>query len=289
MIKTILAPLGGGDTDQAVLGAALLVAQPFQAHIECFHNFLDPALAAACLPQVSYLYGAALRSAMEQLAQRGEARVAAALHHYAEFCRLNGLPTDGSARSPQGVSASMLQGSGAPVDNLVFHARHNDLVVMARPQPGDGVPGDLLARIVLQGGQPVLLVPPQAPQRLLGTVMVCWKDSAEAARALVLALPLLRQARKVVLVAVEEANGAAQASLQAAQAHLGWHGIDAAAKCVGSGSCSIMDTLWSAAVECGADLLVMGGYSRGPTRELLFGGCTQAALAGGELPVLIAH
>jgi len=33
----------------------------------------------------------------------------------------------------------------------------------------------------------------------------------------------------------------------------------------------------------------MGGYGRGPARELLFGGCTQAAIDSADTPVFILH
>ena len=41
--------------------------------------------------------------------------------------------------------------------------------------------------------------------------------------------------------------------------------------------------------ESDASLLVMGGYGHWRAWEVLFGGCTQAALEIGELPVFVVH
>ncbi|MDR3415925.1 MAG: hypothetical protein P4L83_07055 [Nevskia sp.] len=287
MIKTILAPLTGTEDDQAVLDTALALAGPFGAHVECFHDYVDAADAAAALPQVSYLQGAALRSALEQFSQLGQARAAAVLRRYSRFRELHAVPERTVASPCGGISASLLQISGSPVHNLVQRARHHDLTVMARAQPIDGLPADLAGRVLREGGQPLLLVPRYASDRLLDTVMVCWKDTAQAARALATALPLLQQAKRVLLTSVDEGGGVAADAVQAALRHLAWHGVNADPRTTACHGRLTMDTLWHCAQESQADLLVLGAYSHGPTRELLFGGCTDSALSRGELPVLL--
>ena len=41
-MKTILVPVGGGDTDEAVFTTAFIAAQPLGAHIEFFHARIKP-------------------------------------------------------------------------------------------------------------------------------------------------------------------------------------------------------------------------------------------------------
>ncbi len=41
--------------------------------------------------------------------------------------------------------------------------------------------------------------------------------------------------------------------------------------------------------EYEADLLVMGAYGHGPTRELVFGGATRTVLKHMSTPVLLSH
>lgn len=289
MIKTILAPLSGGDIDEVVLDASLTIARLFGSHIECHHNFMDAGEAAASITPVSYLIGPALRNAMDRLTERGEAHAASALRHFSDFLSANTIPTDVSVPCDS-VSASMLQDSGKPVDNLCFQARHHDLVVMGRPSEGSGIPRELIERILMESGQPILIVPGYSSSRLLETVAICWKDTAESARAVRAAMPLLRHAKRVIVVTADEGgDDNLRASVSGVLKHLAWHGVHASEVAAATRGHTTMDTLWAAALNSHADLLVMGGFSRGPMRELLFGGCTQSALSHGELPVFIVR
>ena len=288
MIKTILVPLSGGDIDKAVLDAALAIARPWGSHIECYHHFAGGGEAIAYMPHTLHLMGAALRDAMDWAAKRGDTRAAASMRHFAEFCDAHAIPTD-VVIPYGGISASISQGHHDPVENLCFHARHNDLVVMGRPKGLDGLPADLVQRILLACRQPLLLIPEHFTGKLLEVAMICWKDTVESARALTAALPVLKQTKQVILTNVDEGHGVDQASIQAVAKHLAWHGVQAQIKLPMNSGTSTMETLWSCARDWHAGMLVMGGYSRGPTRELLFGGCTDSALIWGELPVLITR
>jgi hypothetical protein len=54
MIKTILVPATGSDTDSGVFASALAVARPFGAHIDFLHVRIDAAtFAATIMPEVS--------------------------------------------------------------------------------------------------------------------------------------------------------------------------------------------------------------------------------------------
>lgn len=120
--------------------------------------------------------------------------------------------------------------------------------------------------------------------------MVCWKDCREAVHAVTAAMPLLRQAERVVIVNVVEGgdDGGITAADRLARQML-WHGIHAATSHVTSDKSSVADTLSSAARELKAGLMVMGAYSRRPISELLFGGCTHSFLRAADWPILLAH
>lgn len=289
MIKTILAPLSGGDIDASVLDAAQAIARPFAAHIECFHSFVDAGTAAANMPSAAFLMGIALHNALDQFQAGAENRAAAARAHFTEFCARQGLAVADAPSVPAAPSASLHEDRGDSMRHFLSRAMRNDLVVMGRPHDKDGLPPDLLDRLLLQCGRPLLIVPPQPPAALLGTVMVCWKETAESARAVAAALPLLAQARQVVLAGVDEGAGDPAVAVQGLSRHLAWHGIRSAVKTLPAGGRPAMNLLWQAAAECDAGLLVMGAYSRSPTREHFFGGCTEAALQAGERPVFIVH
>ncbi len=70
---------------------------------------------------------------------------------------------------------------------------------------------------------------------------------------------------------------------------LAWHGIEAIAKWVEGDPQSNAMAIQEMAAEQSADLIVMGAYSRTPTQETLFGGCTQSLLTDALQPVLFMH
>jgi hypothetical protein len=71
------------------------------------------------------------------------------------------------------------------------------------------VPADLVEQVLLHGGRPVLVVPSAGQYRDVSRrVLVAWNSSREAARALNDAIPLMRNAETVVVVAFQRAAGA---------------------------------------------------------------------------------
>jgi nucleotide-binding universal stress UspA family protein len=52
---------------------------------------------------------------------------------------------------------------------------------------------------------------------------------------------------------------------------------------------SVAGRLLIHAAECGADLIVMGGYGHWRLRESLFGGVTRDMVRKSEVPLLLAH
>jgi nucleotide-binding universal stress UspA family protein len=179
--------------------------------------------------------------------------------------------------------------NGDAVRRLVFHGRHSDLIIMGCPTQSDGLPEDRLERILLQSGCPLLVIPSNRPLQSLSTVLVCWKETAEAARAVSAALPLLMAARMVKVVSVAENSLPAEDGLRELVAYLGWHGLAVESEVLARGNRPMQDVLLSAARDLRADFMVMGGYGHAHAREVFFGGCTQAMLQTAELPVLFMH
>ena len=288
MYKAILAPLGGGESDFNVLDAALAVARKFDAHIECFHGLMHAGEAASASRQIPFLVGPALHEALDFLEERGRRRTAAAREHYSAFCECHELgPWGGEAAA--GVSVGILESRERVVDQLLFHIRHHDLTVMARPAGRDGLPAGLLSRILRESGQPLLLAPTQGEGGGFKHPLVCWKDTRETARAISLAMPLLRKAGQVTLVTVDDGRASSAASVDAIMRRLARQGLRVEEMRESASGRRTMDVLQDAARDRGADYLVMGAGSKGGMSELLFGSCTEDALERGGLPILIAH
>ena len=179
---------------------------------------------------------------------------------------------------------------------FVRHAHCSDLVVLGQVNPSS--PGHRLASQVLEWvlmgcARPVLVVPYAGRQRAVAQrPMVAWDDSREAARAVADALPLLRRADCVQVLAwreqVYEDTVPLAARLRSLQQWLAWHGVRAETA-VEVTTVDIADAMLSRAADLDADLLVMGAYGHRRLAERLLGGATLGLLQSMTLPVLMSH
>jgi nucleotide-binding universal stress UspA family protein len=292
-MKTILVPVGGSDADAIVLDTALAVAQPLAAHLELVHIRVTAAEAALHTPHVEFARGAGLASALDRLRGRAEQRAAVAKRNARDFCTGHGIALTEVPGVPEprtsAVTARWRQDQGEAIERLLFHARHNDLVVMARPTDLDGLPPDRLETLLMGSGRPLLIAPVGAPMRALDTALVCWKETPDAARAVTAAMPLLAKARRVFAIGVSEHGEDPAEPLGELIGQLAWHGVAAEAQALERQGRSTAATLFAAAKTHGADLMVMGAYGHGRLREALLGGCTQSALEAADCAVLLVR
>lgn len=123
-------------------------------------------------------------------------------------------------------------------------------------------------------------------------VVVAWNATREAARAVFDSLDFLRNAasvRAVSLIANEADRGEATAGGAKLLAALSRHGILATFDVSVAGSESTGEMLLSRLMDEGCDLLIMGGYSRSPLREMIFGGTSRSILRETWVPTLVSH
>jgi nucleotide-binding universal stress UspA family protein len=167
-----------------------------------------------------------------------------------------------------------------PVRYIVREARACDIIVVGAVDGaalGDPfaeiAPGDL----VMQAGRPLLVVPDTCNWLDLRSVLVAWKDTAEARRAVVDALPMLRKATEVTVVEIAEEPADRAAAVSRVNDVVAWlsrHGIVAServpAECGDAG-----EALERVASETGAGLVVAGAYGHSRLREWILGGVTQ--------------
>lgn len=288
-MKTILVLTGGSESDTAVFGTALAVARPLDAHLEFLHIRLSPGDAAAFMPHLEFASGAALRSALDHLQAEADKRSAASARHFQRFCAQEAIEIADAPLHSRGLSAVWHEARGDAVGHMRLRVRHNDLVVLARSSRANGMPPDLIERLLVGCGRPVLVAPARLRQSVTGTALVCWNESAAAARALGAALPLLSKSARVVIVGVEDSAGASVDGIRDLAQQLAWHGINAESRWIAAGARSAAEHLDSAAADYDADLLVMGGYGHSRARETVFGGCTRHFLDHAERPVLMMH
>lgn len=185
---------------------------------------------------------------------------------------------------------------GSAAETVALHARYADLAVVGQYDPGDTTissAAEIAAGALLSSGRPLLVVPYVGKiDRLAETVLVGWKSSREAARAINDALPLLERARSVTVLAINPEKGiGGEGDVPAADIalHLARHGVKAAAAHTVATEISDGDALLNYADDIGADLIVAGGYGHSRTREFVFGGATRTLLTTMTVPVFLSH
>ena len=180
-----------------------------------------------------------------------------------------------------------------PGETLAREARCADLVIIEQRTPGryDNYrnldPGEVLLTI----GRPVLLVGPEVASLRAEHIVVAWKDSREARRAIVDAMPFLRKAKRISVVEVctRDDERHALARTEDVVRHLSRHGITANARAIHHRDRSDVDSLVHFALNENADLLVTGAYGHSRLGEWVFGGMTRSLLASCPLCCLMSH
>jgi nucleotide-binding universal stress UspA family protein len=289
MIKTVFVPASGSDTDMRVFATAFAIAKRFDAHMRFLHVHVAPAEAAARAPHVDWACGPAIADAVESLRRDTDSLSAKALEQYREFCGGRTIRMHTDPTGPSGISASWTQETGAALSHLMFYARHSDITILGRPHNRDYMPLELIQSILMGSGRPIILAPEKAPPEEINTVVVGWKETPEAARALAASLPFLSQAERVVLLSIEEEGAASPKALEDVSQQLAWHGISASVHVTNDKAGSARLRLQRTALQLQADLLVVGGFGHGPFREHMFGGVTQSLIDEALLPVLMMH
>jgi nucleotide-binding universal stress UspA family protein len=289
-IKTILVPAGGSESDHGIFETALVAAAPFAAHLDFYHVIVEAGEAAANIPHAGFAMGAGLVNALAELRTEERTRWRAARDHVESFCHHNGIALREKLQDRSQVSASWSEESGNSTSLIIHRARCSDLIIMGRKTHNNHLPDNLVERLLLESGRPILLVPSHAAHSLYGTIMVCWKNCREAAHAVTAAMPLLRQAARVFIVSVSENDDDEEtAAVDGVARQMRWHGIHAVPERLRFDGRPIARILSSAARDYKADLMVMGGYSRNPLAEFIFGGCTDTFLRAADRPILLVH
>src|SRR3712207_6310435 len=79
-------------------------------------------------------------------------------------------------------------------------ARVFDVTVLGRPTSGQAEPSmATLESVLFESGRPILIAPPTPPARLGDTIAIAWNGSTETARTIAFAMPVLKQAGRVIV------------------------------------------------------------------------------------------
>jgi nucleotide-binding universal stress UspA family protein len=158
-------------------------------------------------------------------------------------------------------------------------ARLNDLTVVDAEPEALAPDRGLIDALLMDSGRPLLVVPPGQDVFRARRIILAWDGSRRAARAAADALPLLRAAETVEVVAVMGEKDLPDTVTGADIApHLTRHGVNVTVQTLPALDGDIAETLRNHAALTHADMIVMGGYVHSRLRELVFGGVTQSLL-----------
>ena len=181
-----------------------------------------------------------------------------------------------------------------PTRYIVQQARACDIIVVGAAVRGalaDPFVQISLSDLVMQAGRPLLVVPDTCAWLDLRSVLIAWKDTAEARRAVSDALPLLHKSTEVTIAEVieDEADRAAAVSrVGDVVARLSRHGIPASAQ--------VPEQLGEAATQLeriassvGAGVVIAGAYGHSRFSEWILGGVTRRLINPSNRCSLLSH
>lgn len=277
--KNLLVQIDGGKAAAKRVDAAIGLARGFGAHLTGLVAVGEPHIPGFVMAQMpAGVWDETLRQLRAQAETVADGFIAAA--------ERAGLTADCRIDSALETEVSRI---------VALHARHADLAILGQADPDDPRPGGagLVGDVVLGAGRPVLVIPYIGAAPTLGErVLVAWDGSREAARSLNDALPFLKRAKTVSVVAI---NASMRPGSHGSQAgadialHLARHGVKVRAEALEIPDISVGDALLSRLSDAAADLLVMGAYGHSRFSETILGGVTRTILGAMTVPVFMSH
>lgn len=260
----------------ATVMVSLSVDQPNQARLrvagelaERFEAAVVGVAAAQFAPPLYFAEG----GAAEKLIEEGEAAVKQRLADIEAQFR--------AATRNRGGHAEWRGAVDFPARHIPQQARCADIIVTGGRSPPFSDAFSLASPkdLVMQAGRPVLVVPDGVDWLDLRSVLIAWKDTVEARRAVADALPLLRKAKEVTVAAITEPDDdrkSAMAGVADVVAWLARHGVPATGLVSEAGQgTTAPERLGKVAGDVGAGIVVAGAYGHSRFREMILGGFTQ--------------
>jgi nucleotide-binding universal stress UspA family protein len=281
--KTVLVSLNDTARVPALLEAACRIASQNDAHV--IGLYVIPA--ARIYPEMDI---AMVPTIFDAHRKKFEAERETVRHAFEERTRRDGISAAWECFD---------SGSSEVTEGTLEHARLADLVILSQiDAKGDGcIEPELVERIIMECGRPVLVVPQKARfngsgQGIASRIVVGVNATRESTRAMFDALPLLQSADETRLVWVDPyrssgETGAVPGADEAAV--LARHGVKAISEPMLTNGTNPGEALLTRTTDTGAGLLVMGAYAHSRMREYIFGGATRHVLEHMTVPVLMSH
>jgi nucleotide-binding universal stress UspA family protein len=276
-IKRVFLPLCDDKGIESLVNSSFILGRMFSAEVSSL--FVQP-LPVVMPDVVPELVGA---ETLRQIAENAGEKLADMQKRTQEI-------VERCARDVPDV-ASVFASGADPISDAVRHgARLSDIVVLGQGKGFESREWREIHNVSLfESGRPVFLVPPGGvAEQNFDKVVIAWKESIEATRAIAAAQPFLTKAKEVYLATVGEEEQVRDTLLDFEQ-YLQLHHANVRSDIIEPSSGGMGKTLLDYTEAKGGAMLVMGAYSRWRWREQLFGGATEHVLRHANSPVLMAH
>jgi nucleotide-binding universal stress UspA family protein len=286
--RIILSVLSDAESGQAVFDAALMLGRDYKSHITALHVKSDP---TSAIPLVGEgMSGAMVEEMLTEAERESSDRAAGVRRIFDNQCQHYAIPVENSLGQGGELTASWREEKGNEDSWVAKAGRVSDLIVAGQPSEDSDLPSSLsLTAGLLETGRPIMMTPGVAPIRIGKRVAIAWNGSAEAARAVAAALPILKRAEAVTVLTIAEGNDVLESDAEGLAAYLAAHGATASLHSFSAEGHSAGEAILHEVGVLGCDLLVMGAFTHSRLRQLIFGGVTRHIVSHARLPVLMTH
>ncbi|MGQ9371749.1 universal stress protein [Azospirillum sp. A39] len=271
-IKTILLHMSNDERHGARLDVAVSLAKRFDAYVDVLYIATPVAMPAAVTGRgASYAYIAEATAIAHEKAEVIEHEVRQALRD---------------------CSYSWTVAEGDHEELLAARATYSDLAVITQSHPAyieDRVLLHVPDRLPLDAPCPALVLPYEGKTEGFGRhVVVAWKKTREAGRALRDSLPILQEAEKVTVLTIDPPDRTDDTGRDP-MIFLERHGVRSQHKSEVFRGGDVGEIILARADDLQADMVVMGAYGHSRLREMVLGGATRTVLQNARIPVLMSH
>lgn len=271
-MKTIMIDLDAGTAEDGRLGCVADLARAFASHVIGLQ--VTPYSDLVGFDMFGGVF--ALPTVLDAVAER-EASIRAGFEE---------------KMAQEGLSWEFRHFEGIPAMVAGQLSRLADLVLVSKPGEGDGARKRLayVGELALASAAPLLAIPVgQRSFDPLGKVVIAWNGSPEASAAVRAALPMLKLASEVTVLAAEEPDEQWDLPPTGLAEFLSRHDIHASVERITASSGNIPVGLLREVSDRRPAYLVMGAYGRSRASEWMLGGVTRRMLQELPLPVLMSH
>lgn len=179
-----------------------------------------------------------------------------------------------------------------PTARLIREAAAADLIIVSSTHAtGDLYRRPDLGEALLGAGRPFLVVPDSVETLRADRIVLGWKNTREARRALADAMPFLSRASEVTIVEIceREEGEAALSEVEEVRRYLEKHGVKSLHEFISRPAGPAGRQLVALAHQTNADLIVTGAYGHTRLGEWIFGGVTRDLLTNSDICCLMSH